>query len=81
MPTTEAAPPIAVIGAGFSGTMAAIQLLAALSKGRAVLLCEQAEAFARAPWRPHRSAGRTERRTARRLRGWRSRSRPSVAGR
>ena len=37
--------PVAVIGAGFSGTMAAIQLLARLSPGRGVLLCERAERF------------------------------------
>lgn len=39
--------PIAVIGAGFSGTMAALQLLAHLPPGRSVLLCEQAERFGR----------------------------------
>jgi uncharacterized NAD(P)/FAD-binding protein YdhS len=39
--------PIAVIGAGFSGTMAALQLLAHLPPERSVLLCEQAETFGR----------------------------------
>lgn len=39
--------PIAVIGAGFSGTAAAIQLLAQLPPGRPVLLCERAERFGR----------------------------------
>ncbi|GJD80352.1 hypothetical protein NBEOAGPD_3593 [Methylobacterium gregans] len=44
----EAQPlPIAVIGAGFSGTAAAIQLLAQLPPGRSVLLCERAERFGR----------------------------------
>jgi uncharacterized NAD(P)/FAD-binding protein YdhS len=38
-------PPVAVIGAGFSGTMAAIQLAGALPPERPVLLCERAEAF------------------------------------
>ena len=37
--------PVAIIGAGFSGTMAAIQLLARLSPDRGVLLCERAEQF------------------------------------
>lgn len=37
--------PIAVIGAGFSGTMAAIQLLARLPPHQSVLLCERAERF------------------------------------
>ncbi|MGU3540574.1 FAD/NAD(P)-binding protein [Methylobacterium sp. A54F] len=39
--------PIAVIGAGFSGTMAALQLLAALPPDRPVLLCERADRFGR----------------------------------
>lgn len=39
--------PIAVIGAGFSGTMTAIQLLAALPPDRPVLLCERANTFGR----------------------------------
>lgn len=39
--------PIAVIGAGFSGTMAAIQLLGTLPLGQKVLLCERAGAFGR----------------------------------
>ncbi|MFD0934111.1 FAD/NAD(P)-binding protein, partial [Methylobacterium trifolii] len=39
--------PVAVIGAGFSGTMAAIQLLARLAPDRSVLLCERAERFGR----------------------------------
>ncbi|WP_375463050.1 FAD/NAD(P)-binding protein [uncultured Methylobacterium sp.] len=39
--------PVAVIGAGFSGTMAAIQLLARLAPHRGVLLCERAEQFGR----------------------------------
>ncbi|WP_236960654.1 FAD/NAD(P)-binding protein [Methylobacterium durans] len=47
MPATEPALPIAVIGAGFSGTMAALQLLSALPPQRPVLLCERAEAFGR----------------------------------
>ncbi|MGX5776533.1 FAD/NAD(P)-binding protein [Methylorubrum zatmanii] len=40
-------PPIAVIGAGFSGTMAALQLLSALPPDRPVLLCERGGSFAR----------------------------------
>ncbi|MGN7127175.1 FAD/NAD(P)-binding protein [Methylorubrum thiocyanatum] len=40
-------PPIAVIGAGFSGTMAALQLLSALPPERPVLLCERGGSFAR----------------------------------
>ncbi|GEP02079.1 FAD/NAD(P)-binding protein [Methylobacterium oxalidis] len=47
MPANDTALPIAVIGAGFSGTMAALHLLAALPGGRPVLLCERAEAFGR----------------------------------
>ena len=39
--------PVAVIGAGFSGTVAAIQLLAQLPPDRPVLLCERAERFGR----------------------------------
>lgn len=39
--------PVAVIGAGFSGTMAAIQLLAALPRERSVLLCERGGRFGR----------------------------------
>src|SRR3954469_12254783 len=38
--------PIAVIGAGFSGTMAAIQLLRRTDR-RPILLCERASSFAR----------------------------------
>ena len=44
---TERPLPIAVIGAGFSGTMTAIQLLAALPPDRPVLLCERAGTFGR----------------------------------
>lgn len=47
MITTEHPLPIAVIGGGFSGTMTAIQLLAALPQDRPVLLCERAERFGR----------------------------------
>ncbi len=46
--TTRSEPhhhPIAVIGAGFSGTMAAVQLLARLPQHQSVLLCERAERF------------------------------------
>lgn len=46
--TTKSEPrhhPIAVIGAGFSGTMAAVQLLARLPQHQPVLLCERAERF------------------------------------
>ncbi|MCJ2082781.1 FAD/NAD(P)-binding protein [Methylobacterium sp. J-090] len=39
--------PVAVIGAGFSGTMSAIQLLARLEPERRVLLCERAGTFGR----------------------------------
>lgn len=39
--------PVAVIGAGFSGTMAAVQLLASLPPEQPVLLCERADAFGR----------------------------------
>lgn len=47
MNSTEPPRPIAVIGAGFSGTMSAIQLLARLEPGRRVLLCERAGTFGR----------------------------------
>ncbi|KAB1072965.1 FAD/NAD(P)-binding protein [Methylobacterium planeticum] len=47
MAATQPARPIAVIGAGFSGTMAAIQLLATLPRDRAVLLCERGGRFGR----------------------------------
>lgn len=47
MSASDGAVPIAVIGAGFSGTMAALQLLAHLPSERPVLLCEQAETFGR----------------------------------
>ncbi|TXN22449.1 FAD/NAD(P)-binding protein [Methylobacterium sp. WL9] len=47
MGASSSALPIAVIGAGFSGTMAAIQLLEALPRERPVLLCERSESFAR----------------------------------
>ncbi|MEH3146375.1 MAG: FAD/NAD(P)-binding protein [Methylobacterium frigidaeris] len=40
-------PPVAVIGAGFSGTMAAIQLSRTLPPERPILLCERSAAFAR----------------------------------
>ena len=46
-PSSAAALPVAVIGAGFSGTVAAIQLLAQLPPERPVLLCERAERFGR----------------------------------
>ncbi len=39
--------PVAIIGAGLSGTIAAVQLLAALPPERGVLLCERAERFGR----------------------------------
>ncbi|ACA20887.1 pyridine nucleotide-disulfide oxidoreductase family [Methylobacterium sp. 4-46] len=39
--------PVAVIGAGFSGTMAALHLSRLLPPGRQVLLCEQSAVFAR----------------------------------
>lgn len=39
--------PIAVIGAGFSGTMAAIQLLDALPRDHTILLCERGGTFGR----------------------------------
>ncbi|MFY9289723.1 MAG: FAD/NAD(P)-binding protein [Methylorubrum rhodinum] len=39
--------PVAVIGAGFSGTMAALQLLSTLPPERPVLLCERAGTFGR----------------------------------
>lgn len=47
MSASSSALPIAVIGAGFSGTMAAIQLLETLPRERPVLLCERSESFAR----------------------------------
>ena len=47
MTSSRYAPPIAVIGAGFSGTMAALQLLASLPASRPVLLCERAGSFGR----------------------------------
>ncbi len=47
MGASSPALPIAVIGAGFSGTMAAIQLLETLPRERPVLLCERSESFAR----------------------------------
>jgi uncharacterized NAD(P)/FAD-binding protein YdhS len=40
-------PPIAVIGAGFSGTMAALHLLRRVPADQPVLLCERAAEFAR----------------------------------
>ena len=51
-PTGQAAPqggkrPIAVIGAGFSGTIAALQLLRRLPIDQPVLLCERSPEFAR----------------------------------
>ncbi len=50
-PAEAAAPqgkrPIAVIGAGFSGTIAALQLLRRLPADQPVLLCERAPEFAR----------------------------------
>ena len=45
--TRASLPPVAVIGAGFSGTMAALQLLAALPREQPVLLCERAGTFGR----------------------------------
>ena len=39
--------PIAVIGAGFSGTIAALQLLRRLPQDQPVLLCERSQEFAR----------------------------------
>lgn len=47
MTSRESPRPIAVIGAGFSGTMSAIQLLARLEPQRRVLLCERAGTFGR----------------------------------
>ena len=41
------APVIAVVGAGFSGSMAALHLLAALPRHWSVLLCERGNAFGR----------------------------------
>lgn len=46
-PPAPPSQPIAVIGAGFSGTMAALQLLTHLPLDRPVLLCEGAERFGR----------------------------------
>ncbi len=45
--TRASLPPVAVIGAGFSGTMAALQLLSVLPPERPVLLCERAGIFGR----------------------------------
>ena len=45
--TRASLPPVAVIGAGFSGTMAALQLLSVLPPERPVLLCERAGSFGR----------------------------------
>ncbi|MCE4223269.1 pyridine nucleotide-disulfide oxidoreductase [Methylobacterium sp. C25] len=45
--SAHSALPIAVIGAGFSGTMAAIQLLDSLPSDRPVLLCERSASFGR----------------------------------
>jgi len=47
MMSKEAPHPVAVIGAGFSGTMSAIQLLSRLEPERRVLLCERAGTFGR----------------------------------
>ncbi|GLS43451.1 FAD/NAD(P)-binding protein [Methylobacterium brachythecii] len=47
MSAHHSALPIAVIGAGFSGTMAAIQLLDSLPHNRPVLLCERSASFGR----------------------------------
>jgi uncharacterized NAD(P)/FAD-binding protein YdhS len=47
MAAMETPLPVAVVGAGFSGTMAAIQLLAALPRNQAVLLCERGGTFGR----------------------------------
>lgn len=47
MAASEGPAPVAVIGAGFSGTMAALQLLAHLPPERPVVLCEQADTFGR----------------------------------
>jgi uncharacterized NAD(P)/FAD-binding protein YdhS len=49
-------PPVAVIGAGFSGTMVALHLAATLPPDRPVLLCER-EAFACGPAYATRNAG------------------------
>ena len=46
MTTLDAIRPVAVIGAGFSGTMAALHLLPRLG-ARAILLCERGERFGR----------------------------------
>ncbi|WP_232629996.1 FAD/NAD(P)-binding protein [Methylobacterium sp. Leaf118] len=45
--TRASLPPVAVIGAGFSGTMAALQLLSVLPREQPVLLCERAGTFGR----------------------------------
>ncbi len=45
--TRASLPPVAVIGAGFSGTMAALQLLSTLPPERPVLLCERGGSFGR----------------------------------
>lgn len=47
MTSTRRPLPIAVIGAGFSGTVAAIQLLRTLPADQGVLLCERGERFGR----------------------------------
>lgn len=47
MTSTQRPLPIAVIGAGFSGTVAAIQLLRTLPADQGVLLCERGERFGR----------------------------------
>ncbi|GEP11942.1 FAD/NAD(P)-binding protein [Methylobacterium gnaphalii] len=47
MSARPSALPIAVIGAGFSGTMAAIRLLDSLPHDRPVLLCERSASFGR----------------------------------
>lgn len=47
MNATQRPLPIAVIGAGFSGTVAAIQLLRTLPPDQGVLLCERGERFGR----------------------------------
>ena len=47
MKRNDHALPVAVIGAGFSGTMASVQLIAHLPADRSVLLCERGEQFGR----------------------------------